>query len=98
MEGKNSPERLLRKILELDAIQFLGVCKIIGVEVYEEEDIDARPVVEDGHEGEQIRLEDGSPRDFVDIWSDVCDTIAAMNRVKRRNLGKLLYAATKKEK
>ena len=38
------------------------------------------------------------PRDFNDIWEDLCDELEKMNRVRRRNLGKLVYAATKKEK
>ena len=89
MRGKNSPESLVEEILKLDAIEFLGVCKIIGVNVYEDvecvqanEDDDATP----------------NPRDFYDIWEEVCDTIGAMNRTRRRNLGKLIYSATKKEK
>lgn len=89
MRGKNSPESLVEEILKLDAIEFLGVCKIIGVDVYEDvecaqanEDDDAAP----------------NPRDFYDIWEEVCDTIGAMNRTRRRNLGKLIYSATKKEK
>lgn len=89
MRGKNSPESLVEEILKLDAIEFLGICKIIGVDVYEDvesaqanEDDDATP----------------NPRDFYDIWEEVCDTIGAMNRTRRRNLGKLIYSATKKEK
>ena len=38
------------------------------------------------------------PRDFYAIWNDVVDTIGEMNRTRRRNLGKLIYPATKKEK
>ena len=38
------------------------------------------------------------PREFYEIWCDVCDIIGEMNRTRRRNLGKLIYAATKKDK
>ncbi len=33
--SKNSPEKILEKILELDAVEFLGICKIVGVDIYE---------------------------------------------------------------
>lgn len=103
MNGKYSPEALLTKILELDAIEFLGVCKIIGVSVYEEDSFkisDIENVKKDsecgraiGHANVEVK-----PRDFYDIWNDVVDTISEMNRTRRRNLGKLIYPATKKEK
>ena len=101
MNGKYSPEKLLLKILELDAVEFLGICKIIGVAVYKEmEEEDVEEIVEDDAECagaiERPKLPD--PRDFYDIWIDVVDAVHAMNRTRRRNLGKLIYPATKKEK
>ena len=92
--SKNSPEAILRQILELDPIEFLGICKIIGVNIYKEiDDTDVEEDVEGAPASEKPKEE---PRDFVDIWSDVCDTIDAMNRTRRRNLNKLVRAATKK--
>ena len=96
MNGRYSPETLLEKILELDAVEFLGVCKIIGVEVYQ-----AMPDVEENVECGQATEEAkvmAPPREFYDIWNDVCDTLATMNRVRRRNLGRLIYAAVKSKK
>ena len=92
MKSKYSPESLIVKILELDPIEFLGICKIVGVDVYED--------VERGQANDDANTtqETSQPREFTDIWSDLCDTIEAMNRVRRRNLGRLIYAATKKEK
>lgn len=37
-------------------------------------------------------------KDFSEMWSELCDKIEGLNRVRRRNLGSLIYAATKKEK
>ena len=89
LKGKNSPESLVEEILKLEPIEFLGICKIIGVDVYE--DVECAQANED---------ENALPpaRDFYEIWNDVCDTIGDMNRVRRRNLGKLIYAATKSKK
>ena len=92
MKSKNSPESLIVKILELDPIEFLGICKIVGVDVYE--DVECGQANDDANATQEAM----QPREFTDIWSDLCDTIKAMNRVRRRNLGRLIYAATKKEK
>ena len=92
MKSKNSPENLIVKVLELDPIEFLGICKIVGVDVYE--DVECGQANDDTNATQEA----SQPREFTDIWSDLCDTIEAMNRVKRRNLGRLIYAATKKEK
>ena len=89
MKSKNSPENLIMKALELDPIEFLGICKICGVDVYED--------VECGQANEDANAT-SHRREFTDIWSDLCDTIESMNRVRRRNLGRLIYAATKKKK
>lgn len=81
--GKNSSEKLLEEITKLDSVQFLGVCRILGVELYRKND-----------EGAPLTEENIDVRDFSEIWNDLCDTIDNMNRTRRRNLGKLIYAAT----
>ena len=86
--GKYSAEKLLIEILTLEPVEFIGICKIIGVDIY-----DVNSKVEDDKDATNIQ-----PREFYEIWCDVCDTIDGMNRTRRRNLGKLVYAATKKEK
>lgn len=78
-KGKNSPERLLEEIVKLDSVQFLGVCKILGINVYIDGDKE-------------------KPKSFYDLWQELCDSVGALNRVRRRNLGSIIYAATKKEK
>ena len=84
--GKSSGVELLKKMTQLNPIEFLGICKILGVSIYE---LDA--------EGAPAK-EDAKPRPFEDIWIDVCEKLTHLNRVQRRNLSKLLKAATKKEK
>ena len=88
---KNSPENLLLEIMKLNPIEFLGICKIVGVRIYEEENVEGGRAVQDDDK-------DAKPRNFYDIWEDLCDELEKMNRVRRRNLGRLVYAATKKEK
>ena len=77
MKGKYSAERLLGEIIKLEPVEFLGVCKILGVKLYGEEEV-------------------AEPRDFTNIWFDVCDAVDKCNRTKRKNLGTILYAANKR--
>lgn len=98
---KNSPENLLLEIIKLNPIEFLGICKIVGVDIMKQGEATVEDVTEADEEGGQavanMKLE-VEPRNFYDIWEDLCDELEKMNRVRRRNLGKLVYAATKKEK
>lgn len=92
MKGKNSPDKLLTAISKLDAVEFLGVCKILGLKLYDE-----KPKID--YKDEEVAKVDVeiNPREFETIWEEMCDMIWSMNRTRRRNLGKLVYAATGKE-
>ena len=87
MFGRNSSENLLKKIVELDTVEFLGICKILGVKLYDD------ALKEDVGSEEKIDIE---PRKFEDIWGDLCDEVEKLNRTRRRNLNKLVSAAIKK--
>ena len=98
---KDSPEELLKIIAALGPLEFLGVCKILGVKIYKEKekdeekgelDVECGPAIE----GRDETKDDRPPREFRDIWYDVCDTVFEMNRTRRRTLGKLVRAAVKK--
>ena len=82
--NKNSAEKILKEIIKLNAIEVLGICKILNIQIYEEENV----------EGAQA-LENGTPRKFEDIWGELCEKVWNLNRVQRRTLGKLVRAATK---
>lgn len=90
MKGKNSAESLLKEIIRLDPIEFLGVCRILSIPIYEE------GIVEGGESSDKP-IEDGTPREFQLIWEDVCEKIWYLNRVQRRTLGKLLRAVNKED-
>ena len=100
-KGRNSAEKLLEKVLELDTVEFLGVCKILGIELVKVLDVGKMENVVVDEEGGPAHGEVTAkvePRSFEDIWNDMCDKLEGMNRTQRRNLGKLVYAATKKSK
>lgn len=83
MFGKITTEELLRKIVKLDTVEFLGVCKILGVKLYKGEPNPENP-------------KDVEARDFTDIWGELCDRVDGLNRTRRKNLNRLIKAATKK--
>ena len=85
MIRRNNPENILKRIAQLDVVEFLGVCKILDVKLYNV-DITSEKKVNDK---EQIQ-----PRDFTEIWSDLCDKVENLNRTRRRNLARLVNAAT----
>lgn len=96
---KYSAENLLTEILKLDTVQFLGVCRILSIELVEDLKIGPLKDVEvDEESGQSQGTVDATfqPREFGDIWCDLCDKLESMNRTQRRNLGRLVYAATKK--
>lgn len=93
-KGKNKPERLLEEIIKLDSVQFLGICKILGIDLYKNEK-EIEKLDDEGAESIKTHV---MAKDFSEIWIELCDVIGEMNRTRRRNLGKLVYAATKKEK
>ena len=99
--GQNSPEKLIEEITKLEPVEFLGVCKILGIDVYKNLEIGKVESVEADEECGRVKGKvniDVEPKDFVEIWDELCDKIGEMNRTRRRNLGTLIYAATKKEK
>lgn len=88
MIRRNSPEYILKRVAQLDVVEFLGICKILNVRLYNV-DITSEEKVDDK---EQMQ-----PRDFTEIWSDLCDKVENLNRTRRRNLARLVNAATSKE-
>ena len=99
--GKNSGEKLLEEILKLDTVEFLGVCKILGIKLVKKIEIGDLELVKTNEEDDVASAQVNvgvEPRQFEDIWCDMCDKLETMNRTQRRNLGKLVYAATKKDK
>ena len=103
MIGRNNPQKILEEIVKLDTVEFLGVCTILGVDIYEVEK--KEQLKEDGEEKndegapstDDPKKMELKPRNFTDIWCDLCDKVWSMNRRRRKNLAKLIRTATKKE-
>ena len=91
MFGKINTEDLLRKIVKLDTVEFLGICRILGIKLYKEIKVDA------SDDGARPKDEpEFEPRNFTEIWTDLCDKVDGLNRTRRKNLNKLVSAALRK--
>ena len=89
---KDKTEKLMREIAKLEPEEFLGICKILDVRLFNTEEN-----VEEDVESGQSKVE-AKPRDFTELWDDVCEKVNALNRNQKRNLDKLVRAATKGKK
>ena len=99
----------MKMILKLEPQEFIGVCKILGVQIYDE--IEVGSDVDDFAAGSPRDAQDdsseiteadstGRPIDIKvrpaeDLIVDVVNKIEQLNRTQRRNLIRLLKPATK---
>ncbi len=97
MFGRNSSVELLKKIMKLDTVEFLGVCRILEIKLFEEVEGDecVGKSDEGAHPKKETKLE---PRNFTNIWEDLCDKVDGLSRTRRKNLNRLVSAALKKGK
>ena len=86
----------LRMVGKLEPQEFLGICKILGIEIYKKEkedegelDVEGRGPSEDSKE--QI------PKSGEELIAEVAKAIGQLNRTRSRNLHRLLKAATKEK-
>ena len=105
--SKNT-EKIVGMIVKLEPQEFIGVCKILGVKIYDEVEgelnvEDAAGRCGDAHNDDSGITEaesTGRPIDIQirsaeDLFVDVVDKVEKLNRTQRRNLFRLLKPATK---
>ena len=124
-ENKKAPKNIMELIYMINKLkpeEFVGVCKILGVEIYVDDLDDEKRAIEqvgmlsapvpsdeglvvseDESTARQVHITDEpnlrkTPRKAEDMIKDVVDKLLTLNRTQRRNLKKLLKAATKGEK
>lgn len=90
-----SVEKIVKMIVKLEPEQFIGICKILGVELVK--DIGQPQYTVDSEE-EKVSAKVEVPvevRPAEELIKEVIDKTIALNRTQRRNLTRLLKAATK---
>lgn len=102
MENEKAPkgvEKLVKMISKLEPQEFLGVCKLLGVELYEggsDEILNGRQTSDLPTKDELIEMnKDVVVRPAEILLEEVINEICSMNRVRRRNLERLLRPATR---
>ncbi len=126
-DKKKAPKNVVELIYMINKLkpeEFIGICKILGVEIYVEDLSEEKRVLEQvgmlnaavpSNEGLVVEEKDEestarsvqitdepnlrkTPRKAEDMIKDVVDKLLNLNRTQRRNLKKLLKAATKGDK
>ena len=88
MDRRRIKEKCAELMLQLEPQEFIGICKILGVKLLEEDSI------EKSEESGEVVL---SVRPAENLIQDAIDKIGELNKVQSRNLYKLLKAATKEK-
>lgn len=70
-------ERFQRQLLQLEPVEFIGVARILGVQLFD--------------------LEKKEPLPFEELFIGLLEKYKRLSRRQRKNLDKILRAATKKE-
>ena len=102
-EVSKSTEKLLKEIAGLEPAEFMGVCTILGIDVYKEKKDTTKlgqpneSNVEGAPSTDDTKIE-RVPKDFSELWNEVCDEVDGLNRTRRRNLDCLLRPIYKKGK
>lgn len=106
-ENKHTPKgvkKLVFMISKLEPQEFLGVCKLLGVKLYDEvapveksdENLEGCQTSELPTKEELIeRNSDVVVRPAENLLEDVITEICQLNRVRRRNLERIVRSATK---
>lgn len=106
-EDRHTPKgvkKLVEMITKLEPQEFLGVCKLLGVRLYDEvapveksdENLEGRQTSDLPTKEELMeRNSDVVVRPAEILFEDVITELCSMNRVRRRNLEKLLRPATR---
>lgn len=89
-------QKLFKMIVDLEPVEFLGVCRLLGIEVYEGEVelTDAVPS-EVETDGRAERWKTRVPKNGEQLISEVIDKLNSLNRTRRRNLQKILKPIAK---
>lgn len=80
-------EQLINLIPKLEAVEFMGLARVLKVPVIEEADMTAEKI-EDKYK----------PREFSDVFSDILSNFNKLNRARKREILKLVKVASSNPK
>lgn len=85
--SKSQTEKLFNLIPKLDAVEFVGLARVLKVRLMDETNPDAENV-----------KDKYTPRAFSDVLEELLQNFEAQSRNRRREIIQVLKAATKKAK
>lgn len=88
MDKNNRTKTFMELLVGLEAIEFVGLCKFLGVQLIENpEDMPSLP--------DTSKIEKPEARDFTDLFSDLLEKFSELSRPRQRELIKILKKVNK---
>lgn len=88
MEKNNRIKTFMELLVGLEAVEFVGLCKFLGVRLIENsEDMPSLP--------DNSKEEKPLARDFSDLFSDLLEKFSKLSRPRQRELIKILKKVNK---
>lgn len=89
MDKNNRTKTFMKLLVGLEAIEFVGLCKFLGVRLIEEKD-ESAPITPNDEAPKKSET-----RDFSDLFSDLLQKFSGLSRPRQRELIKILKKVNK---
>lgn len=89
MDKNNRTKTFMELLVGLEAIEFVGLCKFLGVRLVEEND-ESAPITPNSEAPQKSET-----RDFSDLFSDLFQKFSDLSRSRQRELIKILKKVNK---
>lgn len=88
MDKNNRTKTFMELLVGLEAVEFVGLCKFLGVRLIEDpEDMPSLP--------DNSKMEKPPARDFSDLFGDLLEKFSKLSRPRQRELIKILKKVNK---
>ena len=89
MDKDNRTKTFMELLVGLEAIEFVGLCKFLGVQLIEEKS-ESAPITSNDETPQKSKT-----RDFSDLFSDLLQKFSNLSRPRQRELIKILKKVNK---
>lgn len=89
MDKNNRTKIFMELLVGLEAVEFVGLCKFLGVQLIKEED-ESAPITPNNEAPQKSET-----RDFSDLFSDLLQKFSNLSRPHQRELIKILKKVNK---
>ena len=89
MDKNNRTKTFMELLVGIEAVEFVGLCKFLGVRLVEEKG-ESAPITPNNE-----ALQKSKARDFSDLFSDLLQKFSDLSRPRQRELIKILKKVNK---